>query len=163
MFFFAMPIIPFLYCSVEHKMLHTHPAYAAVEFRFNDEAREYTGLFEANTVDYGLIAYSPGFKIPNMTNFFALSIRSFRDFVPASSIIGAFNLVSIPNWNIFDYMVCSHYNWLMALPLALLGPTRAGQGWTKYFNQFGLSNFAEYKLNGKLLNNSCVLCCMYLL
>lgn len=38
----------------------------------------------------------------------------------------------------------------MALPLGLLGPTRLGQGWTQYFNQFGISNVAEYKENGKM-------------
>lgn len=135
---------------LDRKMLHTQPAHASIKLIFNEEAhRTYTGLFESDSVDYGIMSLSPGFKIPNITNFFALSIRSFRDNVPASAVIAAFNFISQPNWNVFDYMVCTHYNWLMAIPLVLLGPTRMGQGWTQYFNQFGLSNLAEFKVNGQ--------------
>lgn len=69
-------------------MLHTRPSYASVKLTFNKEAHlQYTGLFEADSVDYGIMSLSPGFKVPNMTNFFALSIRSFRDNVPASALI----------------------------------------------------------------------------
>lgn len=75
-------------CRNDHKSLHAHGAYAGVKFTFNEEAHSrYTGLFEADSVDYGLISYSPGFKVPNITNFFGVSIRSFRDNSPAGAII----------------------------------------------------------------------------
>lgn len=69
-------------------MLHTRPTHASIKFIFNEEAhKHYTGLFESNSVDYGIMSLSQGFRVPNMTNFFALSIRSFRDNAPASAII----------------------------------------------------------------------------
>lgn len=145
---------PFRPWHSDRKFLHTRPAYASVRLRFNAQAHAYyTGVFEADTVDYGLMTLSAGFRVPNMTNFFATSIRLFRDDVPAAAIIAAFNLVSMPNWNVFDYMICTHYNWLMAIPLALLVWTPAGKGWTQFFNQFGLLNLAEFTVTGgRVLN-----------
>lgn len=121
--------------------------------QFNQESRDYyTGLFDTDNAE-GYISYSKGFRINNVTNFAGVGLRLFRDNAVPASFLGAWNAPSLPNWNLFDYLICNHYNWVSSLALSLVGPGRMGQGWTKFFNQFGLVHMANTTKGGVSVSN----------
>lgn len=136
--------------SDELKSLHGQGTYAKIRVDWNADGRNsYSGMFSEDSLDHGYITFSKGFRILNQTNFVGLGIKMFRDFGPPAHILGAWNFVGLPNWNIFDYLICNHYNWIMSLPLFPLGPGKRGMGWTMVHNQFGLSHMANMTQDGR--------------
>eukprot|EP00923_Selenidium_pygospionis_P033511 GHVN01058834.1.p1 GENE.GHVN01058834.1~~GHVN01058834.1.p1 ORF type:complete len:591 (+),score=35.68 GHVN01058834.1:620-2392(+) len=130
------------------KALHTQGTYAVVKLNLNeDSANVYTGLFQESEQD-AILAFSRSNRATNLTNFFGGAMKLFRTDGPDADILFAYSIPGIPNWNLFDYMLCGHIPWhtsLVFMPFSFR--------WTLFNGQFGLRHVANQTQAGQRVSD----------